>query len=87
MRKIISGHAYDTTTCRIIERHTTPDGPGVELCITKAKNYFLHIFGATGTAMQGYDIHQQGLTCEWITPCTLNEGMNYLQDFQERYKS
>lgn len=86
MRKIIGGHAYDTTTCRIIERHTTPDGPGVELCITKAKNCFLHIFGATGTAMQGYDIHKAGLSGEWISPCTLDEGQNFLQDFQERYK-
>lgn len=87
MRKIISGHAYDTQTCRIIERHTTPDGPGVELCITKAKNYFLHIFGATGTILAGYDIHTAGLSGEWISPCTLDDGLKFLQDFQERYKS
>lgn len=87
MRKIIGGHAYDTTTCRIIERHTTPDGAGVELCITKAKNYFLHIFGATGTAMQGYDIHQQGLTGEWVSPCNMDEGLQFINDFQKRYTS
>lgn len=85
MRKIISGHAYDTQTCHIIERHTTPDGVGVELCITKAKYYFLHIFGATGTAMAGYDIHRQGLCGEWVSPCTLDEGMDFLQDFKARY--
>ena len=87
MRKVINGHVYNTKTCRVIERHTTPSGVGVELCITKANQYFLHIFGATGTAMAGYDIHQQGLTGEWVSPCTLDEGRKFLKDFQERYKS
>ena len=87
MRKVISGHAYDTTTCRVIEHCQAPTGVSVELCMTKANFYFLHIFGATGTAMQGYDIHQQGLASEWLSPCTLDEGKDFLQDFQERYTS
>lgn len=87
MRKVILGHAYDTKTCRIIERHTTPDGVSVELCITKADLYFLHIFGATGTAMAGYDIHRQGLCGEWVSPCALDEGLAFLQDFKARYTS
>ena len=87
MRKVIHGHVYDTSTGRVIEHHTTPDGVSVELCKTKAKNYFLHICGATGTAMAGYDIHRQGLCGEWVSPCTLDEGQDFIKDFRERYKS
>ena len=87
MRKVIQGHVHDTTTGRVIERHTTSDGLTVELCITKANRYFLHIFGATGTAMAGYDIHRKGLSGEWISPCTVDEGLDFIRDFERRYIS